>query len=260
MMMLKYLLMLTFVLLSACGNNNCDGAETKQVTKAKSAVKAIPNPVVKPVDPRKPITTVAKKPEPPVVINPNSAANRKVSRWAATVIREGRFINGINSPTAMYLSQIKQESNGDEKVTAWDNGRGLTQFMDGTIKQVVNTFPELGPANPYNPTWAIRAQVRYVKWLKLRVQGDTECDQYAAALKSYNAGLGYVQQSQKASKQPGKWFGLTEYVDNRQSDENFEYSRLYPRRILFRHQPNFVSHGGVMCDIKNPPVDVAPVL
>ena len=109
-------------------------------------------------------------------------------------------------------------------------------------------FPELGVPSPYNPTWAIRALVRYDRWLGLKVKGIDDCQRYAAALKGYNAGLGYVQQAQKASAQPGQWFGVTEYVPTRQSAANFEASRMYPRWVLIKRQPNYKGWGTYTCE------------
>jgi soluble lytic murein transglycosylase-like protein len=147
----------------------------------------------------------------------------------------------------MFMGQIKQESGGNEKVTAWDGGMGLGQFMPSTAKQISRSYPELGAPDPYNPNWAIRALVRYDGWLQARVRGDTPCDRWAAALKGYNAGLGYVQRAQARSSKPGAWFGETETINAGQSAKNFEYSRLYPRWILLKHQPMFTSWGTPVC-------------
>ncbi len=177
----------------------------------------------------------------------DTLAAERVTRWATPVKREGQAVWGLNFPTAAALGQIRQESSGDETVTAWDNGRGLAQFMDGTAIQVARQYPELGTPNPYNPTWAIRAMVRLDKHNFERVKGDTDCEKWAATLKGYNAGLGYVQRAQKRSTQPGKWFGLTEDINPGQSQKNFEYSRNYPRLILLKHQPLYKLLGGTIC-------------
>ena len=50
----------------------------------------------------------------------------------ATLTREAQFVFGLNAPVAMFAAQIEQESSWRETVTAWDNGRGLAQFMDPT--------------------------------------------------------------------------------------------------------------------------------
>jgi soluble lytic murein transglycosylase-like protein len=168
-------------------------------------------------------------------------------KFRPTLVREAQAVYGLNAPVAMFAGQIRQESSWRPDVTAWDNGRGLAQFMDGTAEQVVRSFPELGPADPYNPKWAIRALVRFDQWLYVRVKGSNSCEKWAAALKGYNAGLGYVQRAQKKSAKPDTWFGHTEYINAGQSQKNFEYSRKYPRVIIFKHQPLYKHWGESVC-------------
>ena len=155
---------------------------------------------------------------------------------------------GLDAPITMFISQIKQESDCRPGVTAWDNGRGLAQFMDGTTDQVARLYPDLGTPEPYNPAWAIPAMLHYDAWINARVKGNTECDRWAATLNSYNRGLGYTQQAQKVSSAPGVWFGVTEHVTGRQSAKNFEYARMYPRWILFKHQQHFLDWGTPVCE------------
>lgn len=188
------------------------------------------------------------------------SAKQRVARWAPTIRREAQYLLGPTAPVAVYLAQIGQESGGDETVTAWDNGRGLVQFMDGTVAQIVKIFPELGMgANPYDPTWAVKAQVRFDYWLYKRVKGKNECEKWGALLKGYNAGLGYPQRAQKKSDKPDVWFGYTEYIPNGQSSKNFEYSRMYPRWILFKRQPDFITLGNGVC-LPYVPVDINPFI
>lgn len=167
--------------------------------------------------------------------------------YRSTLIREAQAVHGPDAPVPMLAGQIHQESGWRANVTAWDNGRGLAQFMDGTTKQITALFPELGPANPYNPSWAIRAMVRYDGWILRRVKGKDECQKWGAVLKGYNAGPGYVMQAQGKSPDPSTWFGVTEFIQTRQSPANFEYSRTYPHKILFQHQKHYASMGHVLC-------------
>jgi soluble lytic murein transglycosylase-like protein len=178
---------------------------------------------------------------------PAMAQSDPSAPYRSTLIREAQAVHGPDAPVPMFAGQIAQESSWRPNVTAWDNGRGLAQFMDGTTAQVSRTFPELGPPAPYDPRWAIRALVRYDGWIYKRVKGKDGCQRWAAALKGYNAGPGYVMQAQTKSPDPDTWFGVTEFIPTRQSPVNFEYSRTYPHKILFKHQPKYQTMGRMMC-------------
>lgn len=158
---------------------------------------------------------------------------------------------GMDAPVAMFAGQMTQESGCRPGITAWDNGRGLAQFMDGTSAQVARLYPELGPPEPYSPAWAIPALLRYDGWLYARVKGADACEKWGAALTSYNGGLGYVMQAQKASADPAHWFGVTEKVPTRQNAKNWDYSRRYPRWIIFTHAPKYTSWGATVCEGKS---------
>lgn len=181
------------------------------------------------------------------IMTPEAKAADNCLAYRSMVAREAQAVHGPDAPTPMYIGQIRQESSCRPGVTASDLGRGIAQFMDGTTKQVATLFPELGPADPYNPRWAIRAMIRYDGWIYRRVKGKDECHRWGAVLKSYNAGLGYTQQAQAKSPDPLTWFGVTEFIPTRQSAMNFEYSRTYPHKILLSHQKAYVSSGKTTC-------------
>lgn len=164
-------------------------------------------------------------------------------RHRATLIRTAQAEWGLGAPSATFAAQIHQESTWRESITAPDDGRGLAQFMDGTATWLVKRYPALGQADPYNPAWAMRAMVRYDRHLFDQVQGVDVCQRMGAALKGYNAGVGYVLRAQTRSAEPGIWFGVTELIRTGQSAKNFEYSRLYPRWIIYKHQPRYVAAG-----------------
>ena len=175
------------------------------------------------------------------------AAPPAALKYRGELTREAHFVHGLSAPIPMFAAQIEQESGWRPGITSYDNGKGLAQFTGKTTDWIGELYPELGKSEPYNPMWSIRALIRYDGWLYARVKGIDACNRYAATLKSYNAGLGYVQQAQKASPRPGKWFGLTEYVPTRQSPRNFEASRMYPRWILYKRQPGYKGWGTYIC-------------
>ena len=169
-------------------------------------------------------------------------------RYRADLTREAHFVFGLDAPIDYLAGQIQQESGWRPGITAWDNGRGLAQFMDPTAAWASERFPELGKPQPYNPLWAIRAMTRLDAYNLGRVVAATPCDRWGAAFKAYNAGLGYVLRAQRRARAPGVWFGATEYINAGQSAKNFEYSRQYPRLIIFKHSPRFAQWGvGVSC-------------
>lgn len=167
-------------------------------------------------------------------------------QYRVTLTREAQTVYGINAPIPMLAAQLHQESGCRANITAWDKGRGVAQFMDDTAVQIAHIYPDLGKPDPYNPVWAIRAQALYDAWLYKRVVGADDCQRWGAALKSYNAGLGYAQKAQRKAGN-GTWFGGAENINAGQSQKNFEYSKQYPRTILQKHQPRYASWGTVTC-------------
>lgn len=176
------------------------------------------------------------------------AAPPAALKYRTVLTREAHAVIGLKAPIPMFAAQIEQESGWRANVTAWDDGKGLAQFMDGTAQDIARLYPELGAPMPYSPLWAIRALIKYDLHIYNRVKGIDECHRWGAALKGYNAGYGYVLQAQKASPKPDLWFGITEFVPTKQSAKNFEYSRMYPRWILFKRQSNYIGWGQLTCE------------
>lgn len=182
-----------------------------------------------------------------IAISGSARAADLCLQYRPALTREAQAVYGIGAPVPALAGQMRQESGCRADVTAWDNGRGLAQFMDPTARQVSKSFPELGAPDPYNPKWAMRAMVRYDYWLYQRVKGGYPCERWGAVFKGYNAGLGYVQRAQRASPKPDVWFNATENINAGQSENNFAYSRRYPHLILFKHQPLYSSWGTALC-------------
>lgn len=171
------------------------------------------------------------------------------AKYAPLVKRLDIAANGFDAPVPMHIAQGAQESGCNPAVTAWDNGRGFAQFMDGTAAMMPKICPQIGPPDPYSVVWSVNAMICYDNWLYRRVKGADDCQKWGAVLTAYNGGLGYVKQSQSASsnRAPELWFGVTERVPTRQSAKNFAYSRSYPHKVLFKHQPKYAQHGRLVC-------------
>jgi hypothetical protein len=171
---------------------------------------------------------------------------RDALKFQRQLTGEARVVWGLDAPVPAFAAQIHQES-------AWRPdaqspfAQGLTQFTPGTAKWIAGVYPkELGDANPFNPGWAIRALVRYDRWLWDRNPAATDCDRFAFALESYNAGLGWVQKETKEAIRRGApvgvWWGEREKVCLRAGWACKE-SRDYPKRILLKHQPVYRNWG-----------------
>lgn len=184
---------------------------------------------------------------PPVVQSPSFRPPDRATQYRAPITREATFALGVSAPVPLLAGQIAQESSWGCNVTARDGGMGCAQFMEATAGWLAKTYPELGGVRPYDPVWAFQAQARLNKFNLARVQGVDECNKWAVTLLAYNAGLGIVQGIQKASPQPGVYWGVTELLKYKQSDANHKSSRDYPHRIVYRHQPNYAAWGRTVC-------------
>lgn len=206
---------------------------------AAEAVEALPTTPVAPEPLARAAPVVTPSQVPPAAL-----------KYRSVLTREAHFVMGLSAPIDYMAGQIHQESGWRPGVTAFDGGAGIAQFMAPTAKWVAEKYG-LGDPQPYDPLWAIRAMTRLDAHNLERVRADTDCDRWGAALKSYNAGAGYVQKAQKRSETPGLWFGkhATEWINAGQSAKNFEASRMYPRWIIFKHAPRYAGWGhGVDCE------------
>lgn len=177
------------------------------------------------------------------------------AQYQATVTREVQRQISPAAPVAVYAAQIQQESSCNALAKSYVGAQGLTQFMPTTAQWVATLDTALMPANPLDPTWAIKAQVTYMHWLLKRNPGDTPCDSYAFALSSYNGGEGWLRRDQKVAaasgKNPRAWFGHVEQTpDRRRNASAIKENRGYPQRILLLLTPRYVAAGwgaGVTC-------------
>ena len=64
-------------------------------------------------------------------------------KYRPDLTREAQFVFGLGAPVPTLAAQIEQESGWRAGITAWDNGRGLAQFMDPTAKWAAERFADL---------------------------------------------------------------------------------------------------------------------
>jgi len=171
----------------------------------------------------------------------------KADQYKKIVIREVRFIWGINAPIAVFGSQIQQESGYNEKAKSYAGALGLSQFMPSTSEWISKLYPkELGLNQPLNPDWAIRALARYDYDLYKQNAAITECDRHSMMLSSYNGGQGNLNKDKKLALVKGKsdrmWWDNVALFSSRNS-EAFIENRNYPKIILLRYQKLYITWG-----------------
>ncbi len=161
--------------------------------------------------------------------------------YRARLIREAHAAGGLSAPVPMFAAQLHQESGWRTDARSGVGAVGLAQFMPGTAAWISNLYPaDLKPGVPYDAGWAIRALVMYDYWLNKRVPMFREGDErWAAALASYNAGLGWIKREQKLASNPTLYFNSVDQVCLRAQTACIE-TRSYPERILHVLRPLYV--------------------
>lgn len=175
---------------------------------------------------------------------------RAAQQYRHALTSNARLVWGLNAPVAAFAGQVHQES-------AWradaqsPYASGLAQFTPATAEWIGDLYPDLAERQPFNPAWALRALVRYDRFLWDRNPASSECDRMAFALASYNGGEGWLRREQARAAAKGadrlRWFGHVERWCIRRADYCAE-NRDYPRKILLKHQPVYTAWGlGVKC-------------
>lgn len=115
--------------------------------------------------------------------------------YRSQLIREARHAFGLTAPSSTFASQIHTESGYRANICNRIGACGLGQIMPRTARGLAKTYPELGPAAPLNPQWALRAMLRYnlENWGHLRALHDQPCLRMKMTLASYNAGPGVLK-------------------------------------------------------------------
>jgi soluble lytic murein transglycosylase-like protein len=167
-------------------------------------------------------------------------------KYRADLIRNARVIWGMDAPVATFAAQVHQESGWRSDVISPVGAQGLTQFMPTTATWIAGLYPQsVGSAQPFNPSWAMRALVQYDRWLYDRIRAADACERLAFALSAYNGGLGWVNRDKRLASSKGldplAWFGSVELVNDGRSTANWQQNRAYPQRILRKYEALYVA-------------------
>ena|ERR1043166_8679083 len=163
----------------------------------------------------------------------------RAQQFKRLLITSARPVWGIDAPTGILGSQVHAES-------AWRPdarspfANGLAQFVPATAAWLSEKYPELGPARPFEPEYALAALARYDKFLYDRQQmAATDCHRWSMTLVSFNGGEGTLNKEKKLAADPTRWWGSVE-LKRARSQAAFVESRNYPRRILLLLQPVYI--------------------
>ncbi|AQZ95547.1 transglycosylase SLT domain-containing protein [Halopseudomonas phragmitis] len=173
---------------------------------------------------------------------------RAAEQYRRDLVRVAQWQFGLGAPVATLAGQIHQESAWRHSAVSPAGAQGLAQFMPATGRWMAEIYPRrLGPADPFNPGWALRAMVTYNQWHLDRIQAHTHCEKWAMALAAYNGGLGWINRDKRLASASGAdpltWFDSVERFNAGRSAANFRENRDYPRRILERWEPMYVRAG-----------------
>lgn len=174
--------------------------------------------------------------------------------YQRALVANVRVVWGLNGPVATMAAQVHQESGWNPNAKSAYAG-GLAQFTPATADWISNKYAaDLGPNQPYNPAWALRALARYDKYLYDTMPfAATDCDRWAFTLSAYNGGAGWVNRDRALATQNGadsrRWWSNVELYSKRSVAATKE-NRGYPRRILLLIQPRYTPWGvGVECNV-----------
>jgi soluble lytic murein transglycosylase-like protein len=173
---------------------------------------------------------------------------RDAYRYQRDLIGNARIVFGMLAPVAMLAGQVHQESMWRADARSPVGASGLAQFMPGTADWISGLYQsELGENMPTNPSWALRAQSRYMQFLYDRNRrSNTGCDRWLFSLSDYNGGAGWRQRRQARSSAPGD-YEATADINPGITAANQRENAHYPRVIVGRWQPLYLTWGPGVC-------------
>lgn len=172
----------------------------------------------------------------------------EAGRWKYELTRQARLVWGLDAPIATFAAQIHQESTWQPGAKSHVGARGMAQFMPKTADWIAEEFPEeLGFNDPHNPIWAIRALVRFDRWIWDRVTAVNDCERMAKVMSGYNGGLRMLERETARAiglrLNPERWFGHVEIVTGVRADWAWTENRGYVNRILLNIEDRYEAAG-----------------
>lgn len=148
---------------------------------------------------------------------------------------------GLDAPVARVAAQLQQESGWDPSARSI-YAQGLAQFTPKTAQWLPEVCPQVGPPDPWDAGWSLRAVVCYDAWLLQRAPGATACDRWAMTLSAYNGGERMRDRERSLAADATRWFGHTEQQRVR-SPAAWRENRGYVQRILRVLEPAYLEAG-----------------
>jgi soluble lytic murein transglycosylase-like protein len=156
---------------------------------------------------------------------------------------------GLGQDGTVFYAQIHQESGWNPKAKS-AYASGLAQFTPDTADWISRLYPaDLGDNNPLDVRWAIRAVIRYDKWLYDRFNfAFDNSNRWRFSLSGYNGGAGWVSRDRELTKargkDPRKWICNVEHFSKR-ALWAFKENRDYVTKILDKWVPLYMKGGFV---------------
>ena len=166
-----------------------------------------------------------------------------------TVRAEVNYYWGLEQKGTIFYSQIHQESDWNPNAES-KYASGLAQFTPDTAKWISGLYPkDLGDNNPLDAKWAIRACIKYDKFLYDRASYAAEEDsRWRFTLSGYNGGEGWVKRDRKLCYEApcccnqNVWTGNVENFSNR-AGWAIKENRDYPKKIMDKWFPMYERAG-----------------
>lgn len=175
-----------------------------------------------------------------------SAVPRSAAAYRRQVTAQARQVWGLRAPVADFAAQLQAESAWNPRARSPVGAQGLAQFMPQTRVWACARWPEVIEGltcDAYNPVWAIRAMVRYDRYLYDRVRGQSDCGRLWAALRAYNGGLGHWRMETADVAVPSRKQADARCGTARRARSHCAENLAYPRRILLDYSPAYQAAG-----------------